>query len=98
MPPALQAAELIAETGAQIEIMTPDRSVAPEVMAMNLVPSLRKLQQKDVTFTVTWRLLAVRRKGNVLEAEIGSDYGTWTKRADYDQIIVNHGTRPLDDI
>ena len=95
---ALQAAELIADAGAQVEIMTPDRSFAPEVMAMNLVPSLRKLQQKNVTFTVTWRLLAVRRKGNILEAEIGSDYGTWTKRADYDQIIVNHGTRPLDEI
>ena len=96
--PALQAAELIADSGARVEIMTPDRSFAPEVMAMNLVPAMRKLQQKDVTFTVTWRLLAVHRKGNLLEAEIGSDYGSWTKRATYDQIIVNHGTRPLDEI
>src|SRR5690606_31870706 len=34
----LQAAELIARAGGKVEIMTPDRSFAPEVMAMNLVP------------------------------------------------------------
>ncbi|MCP4334140.1 MAG: NAD(P)-binding protein, partial [Gammaproteobacteria bacterium] len=33
---ALQAAEIIAASGAKVEIMTPDRSFAPEVMAMNL--------------------------------------------------------------
>lgn len=34
----LQAAEVIAKTGAKVEIMTRDRAFAPEVMAMNLVP------------------------------------------------------------
>ena len=55
---ALQAAEIIAQSGATLEIMTPDRSFAPEVMAMNLVPYMRSLQKLDVTFTVTFRLLA----------------------------------------
>ena len=36
--------------------MTPDRTFAPEVMAMNLVPYIRALQRPDVTFTVTMRL------------------------------------------
>ena len=49
----LQAAEFIAKAGAKVEIMTPDRSFAPEVMAMNLVPYMRSLQKLDVTFTVT---------------------------------------------
>ena len=57
---ALQAAEIIAATGAQVEIMTPDRTFAPDVMAMNLVPYMRSLQDKDVTFTVTYRLKSVR--------------------------------------
>ena len=55
--------------------MTPDRSFAPEVMAMNLVPYMRALQKRDVTFTVTYRLDAVERDGNQLMAMIGSDYG-----------------------
>ncbi len=97
-PPALQAADIIAATGAKVEIMTPDRSFAPEVMAMNLVPYMRSLQQRNATFTVTWRLLAARRVGNEIEAEIGSDYGGWSKRQRHDQIVVNHGTRPLDEI
>ncbi|NBT51091.1 MAG: N-methylproline demethylase, partial [Marivivens sp.] len=54
----LQAADVISETGAKVEIVTPDRSFAPEVMAMNLVPYMRNLQKRDTTFTVTWRLMA----------------------------------------
>jgi 2,4-dienoyl-CoA reductase-like NADH-dependent reductase (Old Yellow Enzyme family)/thioredoxin reductase len=97
-PPALQAAEIIARSGARVEIMTPDRSFAPEVMGMNLVPYMRSLQQLDTVFTVTWRLLAVERDGNALVARIGSDYGTVEQRRRFDQIVVNHGTRPLDEL
>ncbi len=95
---ALQAAEKIAATGAKVEIMTRDRSFAPEVMAMSLTPSMRELQKRDVTFTVTWKLDAVRRDGNQLLATIGSDYGGVTRERRVDQVVVNHGTRPLDDI
>ena len=95
---ALQAAEIIANSGARVEIMTPDRAFAPEVMGMNLVPYMRSLQKKDVTFTVTYRLAAVEKDGNQLIAHIGSDYGGIARQARYDQIVVNHGTRPLDEL
>jgi N-methyl-L-proline demethylase len=95
---ALQAAEKIAATGAKVEIMTRDRTFAPEVMAMSLTPAMRELQKRDVTFTVTWKLDAVRREGNKLLATIGSDYGGVTRERRVDQVVVNHGTRPLDDI
>jgi len=94
----LQAAETIAATGARVEIVTPDRSFAPEVMAMNLVPYMRSLQTRDVTFTVTWRLLAVRAQGNQLVATLGSDYGAMARERIVDQVVVNHGTRPLDEV
>lgn len=95
---ALQAADLISATGARVEIVTPDRSFAPEVMAMNLVPYMRNLQQRDTTFTVTWRLQSVVRDGNQLRATLGSDYGGVTRERLVDQVVVNHGTRPLDDL
>jgi 2,4-dienoyl-CoA reductase-like NADH-dependent reductase (Old Yellow Enzyme family) len=95
---ALQAAEFIAESGAKLEVMTPDRSFAPEVMGMNLVPYMRRLQKRDVTFTVTYRLDSVRREGNRLIAAIGSDYGGVRQERVVDQVIVNHGTIPLDDL
>lgn len=95
---ALQAAEFIALSGATLEIMTPDRSFAPEVMAMNLVPYMRSLQQLDVTFTVTFRLQEVRRQDGRLRAIIGSDYGSVTRERIVDQVVVNHGTIPLDEL
>ncbi|MBT9569754.1 MAG: NADH:flavin oxidoreductase [Pseudomonas umsongensis] len=94
----LQAAEFIARSGAKTEIMTPDRSFAPEVMGMNLVPYMRSLQQLDTTFTVTYRLKAVEKQGDQLLATIGTDYSDLTKTCRVDQVVVNHGTRPLDEL
>jgi 2,4-dienoyl-CoA reductase-like NADH-dependent reductase (Old Yellow Enzyme family) len=96
--PGLQAAEVAALAGSSVEIMTPDRVFAPDIMAMNLVPYMRSLQDKDVTFTVTRRLLGVVRDGNKLMAIIGTDYSDFTKQQAYDQVVVNYGTLPLDDV
>jgi NADPH-dependent 2,4-dienoyl-CoA reductase/sulfur reductase-like enzyme len=96
--PGLMAAEVAANAGASVEVMTPDRVFAPDIMAMNLVPYMRSLQDKDVTFTVTRRLLDVTRDGNRLKAKIGTDYSTFTSEKTYDQVVVNYGTLPLDDL
>ena len=96
--PALMAAETAANAGAQVEIMTPDRTFAPDIMAMNLVPYMRSLQSKDVTFTVTRRLLDVVRDGNQLKAVIGTDYSDLKTEKTYDQVVVNYGTMPMDDL
>jgi len=98
---ALQAAEVIAQSGAHLEIATPDRTFAPEVMAMNLVPYMRSLQKLDVTFTVTFRLQSVARHPTLsgkLLAVLGSDYGGVRKERVVDQVVVNHGTLPLEDL
>ncbi|MRG57486.1 NAD(P)-binding protein [Phyllobacterium sp. SYP-B3895] len=94
----LQAAEFLAKAGAKVEVMTPDRSFAPEVMAMNLVPYMRSLQKLDVTFTVTYRLERAEKSGNQIIAHIGSDYGGVAKQRTVDQIVINHGTIPLDEL
>jgi len=96
--PALQAAEVAASAGSKVEVMTPDRTFAPDIMAMNLVPYMRSLQDKDVAFTVTRRLLGVERKGNKLMATIGTDYSDHSDQREYDQVVVNYGTLPLDDL
>lgn len=96
--PGLQAAEIAAAAGAQVEVMTPDRTFAPDVMGMNLVPYMRSLQDKKVTFTIGRRLLEVVRTGNQLEAVIGTDYSNHRSRSYYDQVVVNHGTLPLDEL
>jgi len=95
---ALQAAQLLAEAGAKVEVMTPDRTFAPDVMAMNLVPYMRALQGRDTTFTVTYRLMGAERDGNLIKATVGSDYMPMARTRHYDQIVVNHGTLPLADL
>ena len=65
---------------------------------MTLVPYMRSLQKQDVTFTVTFRLESVVREGSALLARVGSDYGGVLKERRVDQVVVNHGTRPLDEL
>ncbi|MCR8549808.1 NADH:flavin oxidoreductase [Salipiger sp. P9] len=95
---ALQAAEKLTAAGASVEIVTRDRNIASEVMSMSLTPSLRALQGRDLRFTVTWRLDAVTREGNGLRATLGSDYSPATAERLVDQVVVNRGTRPLDEL
>ena len=96
--PGVMAAEVAAIAGAKVEVMTPDRTFASDIMAMNLVPYMRALQDKDVSFTVTRRLLGVEPSGNQLLATIGTDYSDHSTKAQYDQVVVNYGTLPLDDL
>jgi len=96
--PAVMATEVAANAGATVEVMTPDRTFAPDIMAMNLVPYMRALQDQDVTFTVARRLLDVQRDGNRLKAMIGTDYSDLKTEKTYDQVVVNYGTLPLDDL
>lgn len=65
---------------------------------MNLVPYMRALQKLDVTFTVTYRLEAAERSGNQIIAHVGSDYGGVSKQRLVDQIVINRGTIPLDEL
>ncbi len=96
--PGLQAAEVAALAGSKVEVMTPDRVFAPDIMAMNLTPYMKSLQDKNVTFTVTRRLLGVERAGNKLLATIGTDYSDHTYTVEYDQVVVNYGTMPMEEL
>jgi len=94
----LQAAEIILATGASLEIITPDRNISRDVMGMNLVPYMREIQEKNVTFTALQRLMAINKERNLLRASIGTDYSDWRIEKTYDQIIVNKGVLPMDEL
>ncbi|HBG97862.1 MAG TPA: N-methylproline demethylase [Rhodobacteraceae bacterium] len=94
----LQAAEAVAAAGGRVEIMTRDRTFAPEVMGMNLVPYLRHLQGQGAVLTVARRLDGLTRAGNRIRARIGTDYSDFSDERDFDQVVINAGTLPLDDL
>lgn len=94
----LQAAEFAAPHARSIEIITRDRAIAPEVMGMNLTPYIRALQHSGAQMTITWYLSHVTRTGNRLTAHLISDYSDKIETREVDQVVVNQGTTPLDDL
>jgi len=96
--PGMQAAEMIAESGSALEIVSPERFFAPEMGGLNHVSYAEAFHRAGVRVTINSRLAAVHREGNKLAAVIGSDYGPGTQTRLVDQVVVEHGTLPLEDL
>lgn len=96
--PAMQAAELLAEAGSTVEIVSPERYFAPEMGGMNHTLYAAAFHRLGVRVTINARLLSVRREGNALCATIGSDHGPGTYERTIDQVVVEHGTLPSTDL
>lgn len=95
----MTAAELIANAGSKLELLSPERFFAPEMGGMNHVPYMRAFHEKGVAITINTRLHAVRRDGNQLVATLSSDFAEgWRGERRVDQVVVEHGTLPLDDL
>ncbi len=97
--PGMQAAEVIAEAGSRLEIISPERFFAPEIGGLNHVPYARTFQRHGVRITINTRVGRVSRAGNKLAVTLWSDYteSAYDERL-VDQVVVEHGTLPLDDL
>ncbi|MEQ8604592.1 MAG: NADH:flavin oxidoreductase [Marivibrio sp.] len=96
--PGMQAAEAIAESGAALEIVSPERFFAPDMGGLNHVKYAECFADHGVRLTINSRVLKVERAGNGLVATIGGDYSSRTEEREIDQLVVEHGTLPLDDL
>ena len=96
--PAMQAAEIIAASGAGLEFVTPERQIAPDIGGTNLVPYMRSLLPLDVRFTLCHRVLGAQREGERIRVTLGSDYCDFTRQRLVDQVVVEHGTVPLAEV
>ena len=94
---ALSAAEMIARSGANLEIVTPERMCGIEVGGMNHVPYARAFNECDTRITLHQRVLSVRPEHGRLCAEIGSDHTAHRSVRHVDWVIADHGTQPLAD-
>ena len=97
--PGMSAAEFAARAGSKVELLSPERFFAPEMGGMNHVPYMRAFHETGVTVTINTRLTSVRRDGNKLVATLGSDFAPgWSAERRVDQVVVEHGTLPLDEL
>lgn len=94
----LQAAEIVAKSGANVEFLNRERSIANSVMGMNLTPFLETLQPLEVQFTPAQFVASIERDGNQLRCGITSDYAARLKDRVVDQVVINNGTKPLDEL
>ncbi len=93
---AMTCAERMAADGVDFELVTPERTVAPDVGGTNYPLYLRALTRAGVRITLLERLVAVRRQGNGLVGVFWNEYAGRETERRADSIVVEHGTLPLD--
>ncbi|HWK43773.1 MAG TPA: NADH:flavin oxidoreductase [Stellaceae bacterium] len=96
--PGMTAAEFVAEAGSRLEIVTPERTLAPDVGAINFPAYFKVLSEREAVISINLRLREVRREGNKLVGHFFDEYGKRHIEKRADQIIVEHGTLPLDEL
>jgi NADPH-dependent 2,4-dienoyl-CoA reductase/sulfur reductase-like enzyme len=95
----MTAAEMAARAGAAVELVSPERFFAPEMGGLNHVPYMKTFHETGTRITINTRVTAVRRDGNGLVATLSSDFARgWQEERRVDQVVVEHGTAPLEDL
>ena len=94
----VSAAEFAARAGARVRYVTPERIVAPEVGGTNYPAYFKAFGEHGVKLLLNRRLRAVRPAGNRLAAELWDEYARQATEVTVDQVVVEHGVKPLDDL
>ena len=89
---ALSAAELIARSGARLEIVTPERMLGVEVGGLNHVPYAKAFNETETRITLNQKVLAVRPEAGRLCVDVGSEHTPHRVPRHVDQVVVDFGT------
>jgi NADPH-dependent 2,4-dienoyl-CoA reductase/sulfur reductase-like enzyme len=97
--PALDAVEVLAQTGTSVRYVTPERMLAPDVGSMNSPAYLKAFTEHRVDITLAQRLRSVRRgeHGRLIVTFYSEYTETETERV-ADHVVVEHGTLPNDEL
>ena len=95
---ALSCAQAIAEGGASVELVTPDRAVGEELGVSNAAIYYAAFADLGIRTTVNTRLLQVDRTGDRLSAALKNDYGGAEETRIVDTVVVEHGVLPLENV
>jgi 2,4-dienoyl-CoA reductase-like NADH-dependent reductase (Old Yellow Enzyme family) len=90
--PGFTAAEFLAGAGSKLEIVTPERTLAPEVGGTNYPLYFKAIHKANAMISLNLRLESVRRDGNTLVATLLNDYDRSRVERRADQVVVEHGT------
>ena len=96
---SMTTAEILARSGARVEVVTPERTVGVDVGGLNMVPYARALNETDTRVTLNQRVLSIRRAADGrLHAEIGSDHSAIRHERVVDAVVGDHGVLANDEL
>lgn len=96
--PALDAAESLLRSGAQVELVTPERTVGVEVGGVTYPAYAKVFAEHGAALTVNQRLFRVERRDGRLSAHLRGEHGTVEQQRPVDHVVVEHGTLPQDEL
>jgi N-methyl-L-proline demethylase len=92
---ALDAAEALVRGGATVEIITPERTVSPDVGSLTATGYFHAMAQSGTTVTVLRRLLAVAEGAEGLTITLGVDGIDFREDRVFDAVVAEMGTEPV---
>jgi len=96
--PGMTAAEFIAGAGSKLEVVTPERTLAPDVGGTNYPAYFRALALAGATIEINLRLERLERRGNAVAGIFFDEYGKRHVVKEADQIVVDHGAASVDEL
>ncbi len=95
---SMTTAELLARSGARVEVVTPERTVGVDVGGLNMVPYARAFNETDTRITLNQRVLSIQRANGRLHVEIGSEHSAIRHERIVDAVVGDHGVTANDEL
>lgn len=89
-------AEMLASEGISFELVTPDSGVGEETSYLDRPFVMRALYKAGVPIHRDLHLKALRRRGNLIEAEFVNEFTGEATILECDRFVMDHGTVPMD--
>jgi len=96
--PGMTAAEFIVGAASELEVVTPERMLAPDIGGTSYPAYFRALALADATISINLRLERLERRGNKIAGIFFDEYGKRRIEKEADQIVVEHGSTPVDEL
>ncbi len=95
---AMQAAEIIADSGASSSSLRRNARLRPISAVLTWCPTCAVVAAAGSFYAVSSRPQSAQREAGRIRVTLGSDYGDFSSERLVDQVVVEHGTMPLDEV
>lgn len=96
--PAMTVAEFVAQQADELELVTPDRTLAPDIGETNYPAYMRAMNAPNVKVTLNLQVDRLERRGNRVAAVFTDEYRKTEVVKEADQVIVEYGLSPVADL